>query len=178
DRDAVLEARAETRGRLRVAAQDFERAYEAVRRAEDAADNSRALHRRVQSFHVFGAQAPRFLKAAVVLHRLRRRERVKLRLVRSDEQIAALTESRINSRLVAEGEQLLAREQREADVDRRRELRAEAARGAPRAPLARSRAALQNDHSTTATRREVVSHARADDSAPDDDYIGRFHPCC
>ena len=107
-----------------------------------------------------------------MLHLLRSEERVKLGPAPRDEEIAALSEARINAGLFTEAQQLFAREQGEADVDVRAELRAESARRAPRAPLARLRSALKHQNVAAAPRREVVGHTRADDSAPDDDDFG------
>ena len=63
---------------------------------------------------------------------------------------------------------------RHPDIDRRRELRAHAAHALPGRALALMRFAFNHKDIGAASLSEVISDARADDAAPDDDDVRGF----
>lgn len=174
----VVEPHAEPLGGLDVAPQDLERPQEPVTRAEDAAPEAVEAHRRVDARDLVPADRPRIREPRPPLHLPRRRERVERLLPLGEEEISAGSEAGIDADLLGEAQQLLARQQRQTDVDFGAELRTKASRRFAGAALARPRARLDHADVRAPPRRQVPGDAGADDAGADDHHVrdghGRF----
>src|SRR5207302_22779 len=120
----------ETLSGFQVAAQDLERAQESVGRAESAAGDSVEADGRVEGPDLVRSDHASLAQPGGVLRRLRSAQLLQLIHALREPQVAARTVAGIDAHLLAEAEQLVAGEQREADVDLRRVLGAESAGGA------------------------------------------------
>src|SRR5205823_4519590 len=94
-------------------------------------------------------------------------EDLELRVGAREPEIAARVVSGIDARVVGEPPQLLAREERESDVDPGPELGAKATRRAPAAALSGLRFALEQQRAD-AQARKMPRHAGADHARADD----------
>src|SRR5687767_881713 len=109
-----------------------------------------------------------------MFNRLRPAKQLHLALTAPQEEVSALPESRIDTRLFFEAEEFLARQKGQTHVDLAAELHAEPACGFSRAPAARCRSAIDDEDVAASSHRQVPGHARADDPGPDDDDL-RVH---
>ena len=93
---------------------------------------------------VVRADLHRLAQPLGVLHPLALAQRRQLALVGAEPEVAGRRVARVDADLRLEAAELLARQQRQAHVDRRGVLRAEAAGGAAGAALARAGAAVED----------------------------------
>src|SRR5437899_5621931 len=162
---------------VEVPAQGGKRTEEPGRRAKRAADHIVQARRGVEPCDLRRLDHARFGKACLVLHALRGAQGRKLAGGARQPEIPAGTVSRVGADLLGEAAQLLAREERQAHVDRGAELGTEAARRACGAAISRRPGAVHHQHVAHAESAEVPGDAGADHAGAGDHHLGALpHP--